>query len=155
VLLNIKIALSHHERARDGHKLRIELLELKTMLMPRRHLLSQLDQEGSFEYNALQMELIRQYAKEYKRVVLKDQIQANMDVKGAIKVYRNFKLLCSAPSLGPVPMSCTCLTCFGHSVCEDSFLFVCFSIPRCKCRRVYRSNRVLQDEMQVTWRYCW
>jgi hypothetical protein len=127
VPLHIKIALSHHERARDGHKLQIELSDLKTVLVPRRRLLTQLDPEGRFEYNALQMrELIRQYAKEYKRVVIKGQIPANMDVKGAIKVYRNFKLLCSAPTWGPVPMSCTCRTCFGHCVCANTLLIVSF-----------------------------
>ncbi len=95
---HIKIALSHHKCARHGHKLQIKLSEL-TVFMPRRRLLTQLDQEGRFEYNATQMrELIRQYAEECERVVLKDQIQANMDVNGTIKVYCNFKLLSSAPS---------------------------------------------------------
>jgi hypothetical protein len=62
--------------------------------MPRRRLFTQLDLEGRFEYNAPQMQaLIRPYAKEYKRVALKDQIPVNMNVKGAIKVYYNFKLL--------------------------------------------------------------
>ncbi len=53
--------------------------------MPRRRLLTQLDPESRFEYVApLMRELIRQFAEEYKRSVLKDQI---------IKVYCNFKLL--------------------------------------------------------------
>ena len=63
------------------------------MLMPRRHHLTQLDLEGKFNSNAPRMrDMIRPYAEEYKRVVLKDQIQANMDVKGEIKAYHNFKL---------------------------------------------------------------
>ncbi len=66
------------------------------------------------------LELIRQYAEEYKHIVLKDQIQVNMDVDSAIKVYHKFKLLHSAPSWGPVPMSCTCQTCFGHCFCADT-----------------------------------
>ena len=65
----------------------------KTVLMPRRHHLTQLDLEGKFNSNAPRMrDMIRPYAEEYKRVVLKDQIQANMDVKGEIKAYHNFKL---------------------------------------------------------------
>ncbi len=38
-------------------------------------------------------ELIGQYAEEYRRIVLRDHLPADMDVKGAIKVYKNFKLL--------------------------------------------------------------
>ena len=37
--------------------------------------------------------LIKQYAEEFKRVVLQDKIPDGMDVKGALKVYRHFKLL--------------------------------------------------------------
>jgi hypothetical protein len=79
------------------------------------------------------LELIRQYAEEYKRVVLKDQIPANIDVKGAIKFYNKFKLLRSAPSWGPVPMSCrtcTCRTCFWHCICADTLRLVSLFNPK-------------------------
>jgi hypothetical protein len=70
----------------------LKLSDLKTVLMPRRHLLTQLDPEGKCQFKAPQMrELIRQYAKDNKQVVLRDQILVNMDVKGAIKVCHNFK----------------------------------------------------------------
>ncbi len=71
--------------------------DMKLMLMPRLRLLTQLDPEGLYEFNAPQMrELIRPHAEEYtqyRRIVLKDHLPEDMDVKGALKVYRNFKLL--------------------------------------------------------------
>jgi hypothetical protein len=83
------------------------------------------NEDGLFEFNAPQMrELIRPHAEEYRRVVLRDQLPEGMDVKGALKVYRNFKLLRAAPSWGDYPMSCTCKTNFGHCVCGDTLLFV-------------------------------
>jgi hypothetical protein len=37
-----------------------------------------------------------------------------MDVKGALKVYHNFKLLQAAPTWGDYPVSCSCKTYFAH-----------------------------------------
>ena len=62
--------------------------------MPRRGLLRMLDPHGEHDFNAPQMRLlIKQYAEEFKRVVLQDKIPHGMDVKGALKVYCHFKLL--------------------------------------------------------------
>ncbi len=59
------------------------------MLMPRRRLLTHLDPDDRILYDTPRLqELIRPYADEYKRVVLKNQ-----DVRAAIKVYCKFKLL--------------------------------------------------------------
>jgi hypothetical protein len=63
-------------------------------------------------------------------LLFEDQISANMDVKAAIKVYCNFKLLWEAPSWGPVPMSCTCKTCLGHGLCADTLLLVSLFDPK-------------------------
>ena len=126
----MKIALAHHVRAREGHRLQIELADIKMVLMPRLGLLRMLDPDGEHDFNAPQMRLlIKPYAEEFKRVVLQDKIQHGMDVKGALEVYRHFKLLRAAPTWGPVPLSCTCKTCFGHGVCADSLLFVSLFDP--------------------------
>jgi hypothetical protein len=93
VLLHVKIAISHHERTREGHAMQLQLSDLKMVLLPRLCLLTQVDPDGQYEFNAPQMPaLIRQYAEEYRRIVLREQLPADMDVKGAIKVYNNFKL---------------------------------------------------------------
>ncbi len=72
----------------------LQLSDMKVVLMPRLLLLTQLDPDGLYEFNAPQMrELIRPHAEEYRRVVLRDQLPADMDVKGALKAYLKFKLL--------------------------------------------------------------
>ncbi len=74
----------------------LQLSDMKVMLMPRLRLLTQLDPDGLYEFNAPQMrELIRPHAEVYRRGVLRDQLPADMDsdVKGALYVYFNFKLL--------------------------------------------------------------
>ncbi len=94
----------------------LQLSDMKMVLtgMPRLRLLTQLDQEGLYEFNTPQMrELIRPHAEEYRRVVLRDQLPGDMDVKGALKVYCNFKLLRASPTWGDYPVSRSCKTNFG------------------------------------------
>jgi hypothetical protein len=72
-----------------------QLSDLKVVLMPtgRLRLFNQLDPD-EFNRDAPQMlALIRPHAKEYRSVVVRDQLPADKDVKGALKVYCNFKLL--------------------------------------------------------------
>jgi hypothetical protein len=104
----------HYKRAEEGHEMPLQLSDMKVVLqlsdmkglqlsdmkvMPRLRLLTQLDPEGLYEFNTPQtQELIRPHAEEYRRVVFRDQLPEDMDVKGALKVYHNFKLLWAAPT---------------------------------------------------------
>ncbi len=84
----------------------LQLSDMKMVLMPRLRLLAQLDPEGLYEFNAPQMQaLIRPHAEEYRRVVLKDQLPEDMDVKGALKVYCNFNPHRAAPTWGDYTVS--------------------------------------------------
>jgi hypothetical protein len=76
---------------------------------------------------------------QYWRVVLKDQLSEDMDVKGALKVYHNFKLLQAAPTWGDYPVSCSCKTCFAHHdcVCGDTLLFVSLFKPAVQVPKGY------------------
>jgi hypothetical protein len=114
----------------------MKLSDLKTVLMPRRSLLIKLDPDDKCDAAEMR-ELIRPYADQYRRVVLRDQIPIGMDVKEALKVYRNFKLLRAAPSWGDVPVSCNCKTCFPHCVCADSLLLVSLFDPMVKVPDAY------------------
>jgi hypothetical protein len=142
--LHLKNAIYHHKRAEEGHAMPIQLFDMNMVLMPRLQLLTQLDQEGQYKFNAPQMrELIRPHTEEYRRVVLRDQLTEDMDVKGPLKVYHNFKLLRAAPTWGDYPVSCSCKTCFAHCFCTFS------SCPYSLCQAhsasaegVRRSNRV-------------
>jgi hypothetical protein len=91
--LHMKIAIYHHTRSEEGHAMQLQLSAMKVVLMPRLCLLTQLDLDGLYEFKTPQiLELIRPHAEEYRRVVLRDQLPADMDVKGALKVYSNFKV---------------------------------------------------------------
>ncbi len=84
----------------------LQLSDMKMVLMPRPCFLTQLDPEGLHKFNTPQMrELIRPHTEENRHVVLRDQLPEDMDVKGALKVYRNFKLLQAAPTWGDYPVS--------------------------------------------------
>ena len=128
--LHMKIAIYHHQRAETGDQLPLALEDVKTVLMPRQRLFNLVDPDGDYEFNAPQMRrLIRPYAEEYTRVVLRDQLPPGMTVKEAIKVYKNFKLFTAKPSWGAVPMACSCKTCFGHAISADTLLFVSLFDP--------------------------
>ncbi len=75
-----------------------QLSDLKVVLMPtgRLCLFNQLDPDEFNRCAPQMLALIRPHADEYRRVVLRDQLPADMDVKGALKVYRNFRQ--TAPS---------------------------------------------------------
>ncbi len=74
--------------------MQLQLSDMKVVLMPGLRLLTQLDLDGLYNFNAPQMlESITPHAEEYRHVVLRDQLLADMDAKGALKVYSNFKLL--------------------------------------------------------------
>jgi hypothetical protein len=136
--LHLKIALYHHMRTEEGRAMPLQLSDMKMVLMPRLRLLTQLDLEGLYEFNAPQMrELIRPHAEEYRPVVLRDQLPADMDVKGALKVYCNFTLLRAAPTWGKYPVSCSCKTCFAHCVCGDTLLFVSLFKPTVQAPKGY------------------
>jgi hypothetical protein len=60
-----------------------------------------------------------------------------MDVKGALKVYCNFKLLQAARTWGDYPVSCSCKTCFAHFVCADTLLFVSLFKPTVQVPKGY------------------
>jgi hypothetical protein len=74
--------------------MQLQLSNTKMVLIPRLCLLTQLDPGGMYAFNEPQMqELIRPHAEGCRRCLLKDQLLEDMDVKGALKVYHNFKLL--------------------------------------------------------------
>jgi hypothetical protein len=105
--IHLKIAIDHHKRAEEGHVMQLQISDMKMVLMARLCLLTQLDPEGMYKFNTQQMqELIRPHTEEYRSVVLRDQLPEHIDVKGAFKVYNNFKLLQATPTWGDYPVSC-------------------------------------------------
>ena len=50
--LHLKIAIYHHNRVEAGDAMPLQLSDMKVVLMPRLRLLTQLDTEGLYEFNA-------------------------------------------------------------------------------------------------------
>jgi hypothetical protein len=75
-----------HKYAEEGHAMPLQLSDMKVVLMPRLCLLTKLDTDGLYEFNTPQMRKLirlRPHAEEYRRIVLRDQLPVDIDVKGA------------------------------------------------------------------------
>jgi hypothetical protein len=119
--------------------MQLHLSDMKAVLMPRLRLLTQLDPDGLSEFNAPQMrELIRPHAEEYRRVVLRDQLPADMDVKGALNFSRSIAISnCSEPLQHGVIILCPArarLT-LGIASVGTPFSSCPYSSLQCTCRR--------------------
>jgi hypothetical protein len=134
--LHLKIEIYHHKRAEEGHTMPLQLSDMKMVLMPRLRLLTQLDPEGLYEFNAPQMrELIRPHAEEFRRVVLTDQLPEDMDVKGALKVYTISN--CTEPLQHGVIILCPARARLALRIASvlTPFSPCPYSIPQCKGQR--------------------
>ncbi len=129
--------------------MQLQLSDMKMVLMPRLCLLTQLDPEGLYEFNAPQMrELIRHNAEEYRCVVLKDQLPEDMDVSRSIAISN-----CSEPLQHGVIILCPArarLTVHIASVLTP-FSLCPYSSPHCKCQRGMSEYPCLDARKLVVW----
>jgi hypothetical protein len=56
-------------------------------------------------------------------------VEAETDLRDALKIYNYFHQLNRAPEWGEIALSCTCRVCFGNCVCKHSLLFVSLFKP--------------------------
>ena len=70
--LHLKVLAYHHDLVEQGEAPPLELLDLKTVLMPRQWLLKKLDPDGTLTVPALMM-ILEQHMREYADVVLKSR----------------------------------------------------------------------------------
>jgi hypothetical protein len=82
----------HEERERQGRAMDIHLSDVKTVLMPRQHVLKALDPNGTATAEELRAKIVP-LARIYHAVVLKDQLPADKGVEEALGIYRNFHML--------------------------------------------------------------
>ncbi len=82
---------------------------------------------GTNASHAASQPLVRQY----ERLVIQDRVDADTDLREALKIYNNFHQLNHATEWGEIPLSCTgtCRICFGNCVCKHTLLFVLLFKP--------------------------
>ena len=67
--------------------------------------------------------------RQYERLVIQDRVDADTDLRDALKIYNYFHQLNRALDWGEIPLSCTCCVCFGNCVCKHTLLFVSLFKP--------------------------
>jgi hypothetical protein len=126
--LHLKIAAWHEDIRRMGQCQRLALGNLKTILVPRQALLKRLDPTGELSVPTLRTQL-QPLVRKYERLVIQDRVDADNDLRDALKIYNYFHQLNRAPDWGAIPLSCTCRVCFGNCVCKHTLLFVSLFKP--------------------------
>jgi hypothetical protein len=125
--LHLKIAAWYDDLRRLGQAQRLNLCELKTILVPRQGLLKRLDPtveltcELSVPTVHTQLEPL---LCQYERLVIQDRVDDITHLRDALKIYNYFHQLNHATEWGEIALSCTCCVCFGNCACTHTLLFV-------------------------------
>ena len=135
--LHLKIRRWHDTRQEeDPAYSAMDCILLKHVLIPRQHVLKDIDPEGSKTAERMRKE-IEVRAKEYEKIVIRRVIPLNMDIAGALRVYSDFHSVTPAPTWGDVPFACSCPDSHKHCICEHAALIA----------SVYDSDVVVPDAL--------
>jgi hypothetical protein len=85
---------------------RLDIGEIKTVLVPRQAFLHELDPSGELTVPAVRTRL-DPLERQYEKLTLHDKVEAGMNLKDAQKIYNYFHKLRRAPSWGDICVSCT------------------------------------------------
>ncbi len=113
---HLKIAAWHDNHTWTGDKLPFRLDEVKLVLMPRQALIKKLGPLRTLSVPELR-DKMAPYVIKYQNLVPQHRPAADMDIKGALQIYKYFHQLARQPTWGDVPIRCTCKVCFPNCVC--------------------------------------
>ena len=71
--------------------------DVKTILMPRQALLKKLDPIRRVTVPAVRV-LLEPYQREYQRLIIQNRLDARLDIKGVLKIYKYFHLIKLQPT---------------------------------------------------------
>ncbi len=94
--LHLKIAAWHENMRRLGQSPRLDLGDLKTILVPRQALLKRLDLTGELSVPTVHTQL-QPLVRQYKRLVIQDQVDDDTDLRDVLMIYNYFHQLNRAP----------------------------------------------------------
>ena len=66
---------------------------------------------------------------EYRALVLLDHVSPGMTVKKVLSIYKKWHVRNRPPTWGRIPLSCSCVVCFPHCVCQDTILLASLFDP--------------------------
>jgi hypothetical protein len=66
---------------------------------------------------------------QYRALIINDTLDPRLDVKKALRIYKKWHLISSAPQWGRIPLSCNCRVCFPHCVCQCTLLLASLFDP--------------------------
>ena len=93
--LHLKVLAYHRNRVAAGQALPLQLLDLKTVLMPRQWFLTKLDPKSNLPVADLRA-MLEPHMLAYKNLVLLDTVNPGMHVKKAMNIYKKFHFLSHA-----------------------------------------------------------
>ena len=99
----------------------LDIIRLKSVLVPRQHVLRAVDPDGSKTAEQLRDEILP-LAKDYQNIVIRRALPDTMDVADALRIYSDFHLVSPAPGWGDIPLSCSCPDSHKNCVCEHTAL---------------------------------
>jgi hypothetical protein len=114
--------------AADGQSQRLDLGDLKTILVPLQALLKRLDPTGELLVQTVRTQL-QPLVRQYERLVIQDRLDDDRALRDALKIYNYFHRLNRVPEWGEIALRCTCRVCFGKCMCKHSLLFVLLFKP--------------------------
>jgi hypothetical protein len=102
--LHLKIAAWHDDLKWLGQAPRLDLSEVKTILVPRQALLKRLDPTGELSVPTVRTHL-EPLVRQYERLVIQDRVNDGTDLRDALKIYNYFHQLNRAPEWGEIALS--------------------------------------------------
>ncbi len=114
--LHLKIGAWPDDQKQSGSATRLDIGEIKMVLVPRQALLQKLDPSGELTVPLVRIRLEALVCQlEYEKFirVLHDRVEASTSLD-ALKIYNYFHQLSRAPTWGEICVSCTCRVCFSN-----------------------------------------
>jgi hypothetical protein len=103
--------------------MQIDVSDMKTVLMPRQHLLKRINPSGSLNVPEL-LEIFRPLALQYENhLIIKDVIPPGMGINEALKINGSLHQLCHMPERQEIeiPVACTCLA-IACAIAPENFI---------------------------------
>lgn len=116
--IHLKIRAWHGDMELAEDSTSLKLSDIKTLLMPRQHILKRFDPFGTKSVEEV-TELLYDAYEGYLLYVIKAEAPPDeMSIEELMDIYETFHMLSRATSWGgKVPVSCTCLECIKNCVC--------------------------------------